>query len=101
MRTILTHDLIILERKKFLLQSIPLLVRILSSQKSFDLLMTSDENISITPDTLLGVRCNEINTPPCLLCDQTPRREARTFDDNRWILRVPYVLGEFHFLEGG
>ena len=43
----------------------------------------------------------KINTPPCLLCDQIPRREARTFDDNRWILRVPYVLGEFHFLEGG
>ena len=59
MRVILTHDLIILERKKFLLQSISLLVRILSSQKSFDLLMTFDENISITPDTLLGVRCNE------------------------------------------
>ena len=98
MRTILTHDLIILERKKFLLQSISLLVRILSSQKSFDLLMTFDENISITPDTLLCIRCNEINTLPCSLC---PRREARTFDDNRWILRVPYVLGEFHFLEGG
>ena len=59
MRIILTHDLIILERKKFLLQSISLLIRILSSQKSFDLLMTFDENVSITPDTLLCIRCNE------------------------------------------